>query len=177
MKNFKHIFTFLIFIISAELTYSQCCGNGICEPGETPANCPYDCAPPSNWNCPNTIGSFFNDPNLPITYAAAQGNNYCYTIQVNPSIPSQVCFEYKKPPGGTLNVQFMISDNCTNPVPSVSNISVGSNSTSCATVASGHPAVIGFSTLGVGCNTISGSGIAVGGGGVVLQQTLSLRCV
>jgi gliding motility-associated-like protein len=172
MKSLLRLFILTIIIFSTKIAAAQCCGDGVCDPGETPLNCPYDCAPVSSWNCPNTIGSFYNDPNLPITYATAQTNGYCYTIR--PPYPTQVCFEYKKPPGGTINVQFMISDNCSGPGATI--MSVGSNSTSCAGTATSHPSILGLSTYGVACNQIS-TAMSVGGGCGAPTDTIITVCV
>jgi len=151
----------LLFGLIYNIAQSQCCGNGICEPGENATNCPYDCGAAQTWKCPNTIGSFFNDPNLPITYDTAQARGYCYAISVGPSMPTTVCFEYVYPPSGTINVNFFISDSCS---VGATKVSVGTNATSCSGTATGHPAVTGFSTYNMSCTQLSGTAMLYGGG-------------
>ena len=107
MSYFKNITILLFFVLSSKFVNSQCCGNGICEPGETAINCPYDCAT-SSFNCPNTIGSFFSSPTWPINSSTAQTNGWCYTL--TPPYPSQVCFEYIVPNvGDSASVSFVIN--------------------------------------------------------------------
>ena len=103
----KNLLLLLILSLTTELTYAQCCGNGICEPGETPANCPYDCAG-STYNCPNTVGSFFNSTTWPVSYSAAQSNGQCYTF--TPPYPPTICFEYMVPAAtNPVEVSFIVS--------------------------------------------------------------------
>lgn len=107
MSTLRNLFILLLFVLSVKFSSAQCCGNGICEPGENPTNCPYDCAAGS-FNCGNTIGSFFTSPTWPVSSATAQSNGWCYTL--TPPYPAQVCFEYRVPNvGDSASVSFSIN--------------------------------------------------------------------
>ena len=107
MNALRNLFILLLFVFSVKISSAQCCGNGICEPGENPTNCPYDCAAGS-FNCGNTIGSFFTSPTWPVSSATAQSNGWCYTL--TPPYPAQVCFEYRVPNvGDSASVSFSIN--------------------------------------------------------------------
>ncbi len=159
MKTFRlnsfEFLVLLIFILTTQVAYAQCCGNGICETGETPLNCPYDCGT-SLFNCPNTIGSFFTSSTWPINSATAQSNGWCYTI--TGSFPQTVCFEYIVPPlPEEASVSFIISGCNTS--------SVNQNNTGGGCNVSNNTSsdVSGTATYNSNCNLIT-TGIQTGNG-------------
>ncbi|MFA5574224.1 MAG: gliding motility-associated C-terminal domain-containing protein [Brumimicrobium sp.] len=104
-----HVLLLLVtFMFFSNDLFSQCCGDGNCDPGETAATCPSDCGGSSTFNCANTIGSFFDSPSWPVNYATASSNGWCYTI--DEPYPTTVCFEYVVPPvSDAVRVSFAIS--------------------------------------------------------------------
>jgi gliding motility-associated-like protein len=170
MKTLKNIFILLLFIFLTKISLAQCCGNGICEPGETPANCPYDCAS-SSFNCANTVGSFFNSTTWPVNLTTAQTNGWCYTF--TPAYPGQVCFEYRVPNlGDSASVSFSISAcggtsiNQSNYPPLGGCNNAGYSSTT----------ITGVSTYDNNCNLVS-SAITTGGPGCYTPGDIITICL
>lgn len=170
MKTLKKIGALLIFLITAETAMGQCCGNGICEPGETPVNCPYDCAG-SSFNCGNTIGSFFTSPTWPVSSSNAQANGWCYTL--TPPYPAQVCFEYRVPNiGDSASVSFSISA-CGGSTVNQSNYPPLGG---CNNAGYSSSTISGVSTYDNNCNLVSNA-ITTGGPGCYTPGDIITVCL
>ncbi|MCO6499564.1 MAG: hypothetical protein J5I47_04190, partial [Vicingus serpentipes] len=147
------------------LLFVGCCGDGVANTGETAANCPYDVAG-GGFNCPNTIGPFFQSGAWPVSTATAQTNGWCYTIT---SATPLVCFEYEVPAvGEDASVSFSISGCSTSSV-NQSNLPPGGGCNS----AGGTPP---RATYDDNCNLISNS-IRTGGAGCYTPGDIITVCI
>jgi gliding motility-associated-like protein len=148
MNFFYYSISLAIFLLLSGNIFSQCCGDGNCDPGEDAINCPSDCGGSVGFNCPNTIGSFYDSPSWPITLATAQSNSWCYTIM--PPYPSTVCFEYIVPPvTEPVRVSFIVSS-CNTSATNQGNSPGGCNSASIS-----NSIITSSATYDNNCNLIS----------------------
>lgn len=155
MKLIQLLIFVTLFTLSSQLN-AQCCGDGVCDPGENATNCPYDCGSTS-FNCPNTIGTFHTSPTYPVNYSTANANGWCYTV--NGPFPQTVCFQYVVPPAGVdASVSLSISG-CNTASVNQSNLGGGG----CNTANNTSSDISGSATYDNNCNLIT-NGIRTGGG-------------
>jgi len=155
MKYFN-VFILSLFISFSGNLYAQCCGDGVCDPGENATNCPYDCGTTS-FNCPNTIGTFHTSPTYPVNYSTANVNGWCYTV--TGPFPQTVCFQYIVPPAGVdASVSLSVSG-CNTSSVNQSNIGGGG----CNTANNPSSDISGSATYDNNCNFLN-NGITTGGG-------------
>jgi len=155
MKYFN-VFILSLFISFSGNLYSQCCGDGVCNPGENATNCPYDCGTTS-FNCPNTIGTFFTSPTHPVNFSTANANGWCYTV--TGPFPQTVCFQYVVPPAGVDASVSLIISGCNTSSTNQSNIGGGG----CNTANNTSSDISGSATYDNNCNFLN-NGIRTGGG-------------
>lgn len=150
------LFIFVLLLTLSFQLNAQCCGDGVCDPGENATNCPYDCGTTS-FNCPNTIGTFHTSPTYPVNYSTANANGWCYTV--TGPFPQTVCFQYIVPPAGVdASVSLSISG-CNTSSTNQSNIGGGG----CNTANNTSSDVSGSATYDNNCNFLN-NGIRTGGG-------------
>ncbi len=152
----KLIFFVSLFLFTSVYAGAQCCGDGVCDPSEDSANCPYDCPPAApGFNCANTIGSFNDSPTWPVNYATAQANSWCYTL--SPPYPATICFEYVVPPS-TEPVQVSFIHSACN----TSSINQGNSPGGCNIANVTNSTISSSATYDANCNLISNN-IQTGG--------------
>jgi len=150
------LFIFVLLLTLSFQLNAQCCGDGVCDPGENATNCPYDCGTTS-FNCPNTIGTFHTSPTYPVNYSTANANGWCYTV--TGPFPQTVCFQYIVPPAGVdASVSLSISG-CNTSSTNQSNIGGGG----CNTANNTSSDISGSATYDNNCNFLN-NGIRTGGG-------------
>jgi len=61
-------------------------------------------------SCASPDGSFF-DPNgiYPVTYTMAQDSNWCHSIPIPSSTPTTVCYQFKYPASGNIQMSFLVT--------------------------------------------------------------------
>lgn len=64
----------------------------------------------SQGTCASPDGSFFNPNGIyPVTYTMAQDSNWCHNIPVPSSTPTTVCYQFRYPASGNIQMSFLVT--------------------------------------------------------------------